>query len=96
MPNIWRRQPTNRLSSAAFIPCDVTDTSVAIANEFFEAPPIVETIVAQTFPMHYIAKPVGATMLISKLEGATITEVDRSLGKVLVRLNRKELLSKWS
>jgi len=38
MKSIWRRQPSTRLSSSAFIPREVTDASVDIANTFFEAP----------------------------------------------------------
>lgn len=34
--NIWRRQPSNRLLSSAFIPKNVTNASVNIANDFFE------------------------------------------------------------
>jgi hypothetical protein len=37
VPNIWRRQPSGRLSSDNFIPNSGTDASVAIANAFFEA-----------------------------------------------------------
>lgn len=38
MPNIWRRQPSRRLSSFNLVKKEASSQSVSIANEFFEVP----------------------------------------------------------
>lgn len=43
MANLWRRQPGNRVRSGNLVKRAATDTSVLIANEFFEAGPPVFT-----------------------------------------------------
>ncbi len=65
---------------------------------FQGAPPaIVETIVAMSFPMYYLAKPPKAGELISKVEGATITRTTADFPPRLLKAGKAgELGSKWS
>ena len=59
-------------------------------------PPVV-TITAQSFPMLYLAKPVEAQELISKVEGATIIKIAQDYPERLLRSGRaRELKSKFS
>lgn len=34
--SIWRVQPSQRLQPSSFIPCDATDSSVNVANDFWQ------------------------------------------------------------
>ena len=63
-----------------------------------EVPPVfVETITARSFPMIYLAKPVKAQVLVSKVEGATITKIVKDYPEELLKTGKaKELRSKWS
>jgi len=62
------------------------------------APPAVtETIVAKPFPMLYLAKPIKAQELISKVEGATITTIAKDFPEILIKKGKaQELKSKFS
>jgi hypothetical protein len=58
---------------------------------------VTETITAKSFPMLYLAKPVKAQELISKVEGATITKVANDFPEEIIKSDKaKELKSKWS
>lgn len=98
MANLWRRQPTRRLSSYNLIKKESSSQSVSIANEFFEAVvgPTV-TIVANDFPMVYFESPAKAEELRSKVSGATITRVANSFPHELIKSGKaKDLRSKWT
>jgi len=63
------------------------------------APPAAptETIVAQEYPMLYLPKPLKASMLLSKVEGATITSVANDFPEVLIKKGKaQELKSKFT
>jgi hypothetical protein len=61
------------------------------------APPVVETIIAKSFPMLYLAKPIKAQELISKVEGATITTIAKDYPETLLKSGKaKETRSKWT
>jgi len=56
----------------------------------------VETIVAESFPMLYLSKPVTAQELVSKVEGATVTTVARDYPEILIKRGKsQELRSKF-
>ena len=61
------------------------------------APPaVIEAIIANRFPMLYLAKPVEAQELISKVEGAILLDVAKDFPRYLVKEGRtSELKSKW-
>ncbi len=57
---------------------------------------IVETITAMTFPMLYLSKPVEAQELVSKVEGATYTQVAKDFPETYLKSGKaKELRSKF-
>jgi hypothetical protein len=61
------------------------------------APPIVETIVAKSYPMQYLEKPVKAQELTSKVEGATIAHTAKDFPEVLLKTGKaSELRSKFA
>jgi len=73
------------------------DARVVVALWFSLLPPLIETIVSQTLPMNYLAKPLKAEILISKVEGATITETIKVLPEILIKKNKaQELINKFS
>jgi hypothetical protein len=58
---------------------------------------VVETIVAQNFPMDYLPSPSKATQLTSKVSGATITTVSQDYPLTLLKKDKaQELKSKWT
>jgi len=58
---------------------------------------VVETIVAMNYPMLYLPKPLEASMLLSKVEGATITSVANDFPEVLIKKGKaQELRSKFT
>jgi len=62
-----------------------------------ETPAPIETIVSNSFPMNYISKPIKAQILISKVEGATVTKVAKDYPEVLIKKDKaQELKSKFS
>jgi hypothetical protein len=59
--------------------------------------PVAETIVAKNFPMDYLASPVKAAQLTSKVSGATITNVSQDYPLTLIKKDKaQELKSKWT
>jgi len=57
---------------------------------------IIETIIAKPFPMLYLAKPIKAQELISKVEGATITTIAKDFPEILIKKGKaQELKSKF-
>jgi hypothetical protein len=59
-------------------------------------PAVTETITAKSFPMLYLAKPIEAQELRSKVEGATVTKITKDFPEVLLKAGKaKELRSKW-
>jgi len=63
-------------------------------------PSLVETITANTFPMHYLDNtggPARAEELVSKVSGETVATVARNFPHYLIRSGKAEqLTSKWS
>jgi len=58
---------------------------------------VVESIIAKHFPMLYLAKPVKAQELISKVEGATIIDIAKDFPKHLIKKGKaNELKSKFT
>ena len=57
----------------------------------------VEIIVANDFPMQYLAEPATAKELKSKVSGATITHITKDFPETLIKTNKaKELRSKFT
>ena len=68
-------------------------------NDLWWVPPpsLVETIVAQEFPMTYLREPVTAKDLRSRVSGATVTKVANPLPQELIKTGKaKELRSRFS
>ena len=58
---------------------------------------VTETIVAQEFPMLYLAEPVTANELTSRVSGATVTIETQDFPRRLLKKGKaSELRSKWS
>jgi hypothetical protein len=58
---------------------------------------ITETIVAENYPMLYLSKPIDAQMLISKVEGATVSHVAKDFPEVIIKSGKaQELRSKFT
>jgi hypothetical protein len=75
----------------------VAEESVTTPAFVAAPPPVAETITARNYPMLYLAKPPKATMLISKVEGATIIRVAQDYPEMLVKSGRaRELRSKFT
>ena len=75
----------------------VAEESVTTPAFVAAPPPVAEAITARNYPMLYLAKPPTATMLISKVEGATITHVAQDYPEILVKSGRaRELRSKFT
>jgi len=55
-------------------------------------PPIVETIIAMTYPMLYLPKPVRAKVLKSKIEGATIIITRKDFPLDLIKKGKASML----
>ena len=63
----------------------------------YEVVAVIETITANRFPMLYLAKPVKAQELISKVEGATLVDAAKDFPKYLLKKGKaNELKSKWT
>jgi len=76
------------------------DEDPAVADESIETPTftpaIVETIVAKNFPMTYLAEPLKAKELVSRVSGATITHVAKDYPEKLIKSGKaEELRSKF-
>lgn len=83
--NVQGGPPPSRYCRCCYLPVQVDYTGV------------VETIVAQGMPMHYLSEPPAAKELTSKVSGATITHVAKDFPEALLKKGRaKELRSKWS
>jgi hypothetical protein len=81
----------------------IDDQTLALADQTrsqdwsFQAVAVTETIVAKNYPMLYLSKPVDAQMLISKVEGATVSHVAKDLPEVIVKSGKaQELRSKFT
>ena len=62
-----------------------------------EATVLSEERTANRFPMSYLAKPIKAQELISKVEGATLVDVAQDFPKYLIKKDKaNELKSKWT
>lgn len=71
---------------------------MSIAEGFWEwvPPAITETILAKAFPMSYLAEPLTAKILISRVSGATIITVAKDFPRELLKAGKaKELKSRW-
>jgi hypothetical protein len=59
-------------------------------------PPIVETIIAEDFPMNYLPSPIKAQQLTSKVSEATIQLVSQDYPLTMIKSGKaEELKSKW-
>jgi hypothetical protein len=81
----------------------IDDNTLALADQTrsqdwsFQVVAIIETIVAENYPMLYLSKPVDAQMLISKVEGATVSHVAKDFPEVIVKSGKaQELRSKFT
>jgi len=81
----------------------IDDNTLALADQTrsqdwsFQAPAIVETIVAKNFPMDYLPSPAKAEQLTSKVSGATITTVSQDYPLTLIKKDKaQELISKFA
>jgi hypothetical protein len=93
---IWRRQPTQRLSSYNLVKKEASSQSVLVANEFFEAPSLVVIIRACEFPMHYHEASVLAKELRSSINGVPIERKANNFPHLLVGSSQKELVSDYA
>ena len=86
-------------SSSSTARCSfVCDQNPAEADISITTPQITMpiSIIAQSFPMYYLSRPIKAQELISKVEGATITHVSSELPEKLIRKGKaNELRSKF-
>jgi hypothetical protein len=80
----------------------IDDNTLALADQTrsqewsFQAPAIVEAIVAKNFPMDYLPSPVKAGQLISKVSGATIQMISQDYPLTMIKSGKaEELKSKW-
>ena len=67
-------------------------------NDLWWVPPpsLVETIVAQDFPPVYRLEPVTANTLMSRVSGATETQIDNAFPKELIKAGKAKVLkSRW-
>jgi hypothetical protein len=80
----------------------IDDNTLALADqtrsqEWSFQVAIIETIVAENYPMLYLSKSVDAQMLISKVEGATVSHVAKDFPEVIIKSGKaQELRSKFS
>jgi hypothetical protein len=76
----------------------IDDNTLALADQTrsqewsFQAPAIVETIVAKNFPMDYLPSPVKAEQLISKVSGATIQMISQDYPLTMIKSGKAEEL----
>jgi hypothetical protein len=81
----------------------IDDNTLALADQTrsqdwsFQAPAIVETIVAKNFPMDYLPSPIKAQQLTSKVSGATVTVTSKDFPLGPLKTGKSQTLkSKWS
>lgn len=72
---------------------------ISYKNDLWWVPPpsLVETIVAQEFPMTYYSNSASVKELRSKVSGATVTKIANDFPPGLIKAGKaQELTGKWS